>query len=296
MSAIPLVLCPIDLSPHSAVVVQHAGAVAEHFGASLLVVSVQDSGAGPGALLESLVHDVLPHPTASRIEWQWLGEGGPFAARPILQLAHDRSADLIVMGGHGLSGFGARAALGSTIGGVLAGTDIPTLVVPRLGARLETLRELRHLGSVLAPTDFSALSRRDVRIGAGLAAAIGVPLLLLHVLPEVRGFHDSEQRWELRHAVARNALDALRRELHAPAVELLVRCGAAGDEIAQVAAQKHAGLIVMGLRGVGGAHDSGAGSIATRVLCLAPTLMLTIPPALARRVGAAAVRETAGQA
>lgn len=276
----PMILCPIDLSEHARLVIQHAGAVAEHFAARLVVVSVRTPDAPGTSPIESLVWDVLPRPRAARIECVSLATSVT-PASAILGLAHERRPDLIVIGGHGLNGFG-RHLLGSTIESVLRETEVPTLVVPRLAGHMESVRELRQVGSVLAPTDFSELSRRDVRVAAGLAAAIDAPLLLLHVLPKVHGFHDSEQRWELRAARARAALDAMRRELQGAEVELLVRSGAPGDEIARVAAQRHAGLVVMGLRGMGGVEGVRPGSIACRVLCLTPTLLLTIPPSLER--------------
>lgn len=276
----PVILCPIDLSEHARLVVQHAGAVAEHFAARLVVVSVRTADAPGTSAIESLVWDVLPRSRAARIECVSLTT--PVTpASAILGLSRERRPDLLVIGGHGLNGFG-RHVLGSTIESVLRETEVPTLVVPRLAGHMQTVRELRQLGSVLAPTDFSELSRRDVRIAGGLAAAIGVPLLLLHVLPKVSGFHDSEQRWELRAARASASLDAMRRGLHGVQVELMVRLGRPGDEIARIAAQRHAGLMVMGLRGMSGVEGERPGSIACRVLCLSPTLLLTIPPSLQR--------------
>lgn len=71
------------------------------------------------------------------------------------------------------------------------------------------------------------------------------------------------------------ALEALRRKLHGRRIEVLVGWGSPADEIARVALERRVGLIVMGLRGMSGA----AGPV--RVMALSPTLLLSIPPALA---------------
>jgi nucleotide-binding universal stress UspA family protein len=280
MAPTPSILCPVDLSDHSRAVVRHAGAVAEHFGARLIVCNIKPAHTIDQDL-QSLVQEALPTHAASLIECRSIVERR-HPASVILRLAHELVPDLIVMGSHGVSGF-KKHVFGSTTEAVLKHTEVPVLVVPGIASDLHSVRELHELGSVLAPTDFSELSRRDVHIAAGVAEAIGVPLLLTHVLHCLGEVLEAGAHWRIHHKAAQAELEALRSELKTRApVELLLLAGHPADEIARVAATQQVGLIIMGLRGAGGVFGPRPGSIAYRVLCLAPTLLVAVPPLLLR--------------
>ena len=63
-----------------------------------------------------------------------------------------------------------------------------------------------------------------------------------------------------------------------PAVETVVAVGSAAEEIARTAIARDAGLIVMGLRSQEHKFGPRPGSVAYRVLSVAPARVLALPP------------------
>ena len=295
MSSTPSILCAVDLSSHSRTVLQHAGAIADHFGARLITATITPSNLEPEreadteppraeAALRAFVLDVLPAAAS------WTGQyevrvGAGAASSTILQMARDEGVDLIVVGTYGVSGF-RKHMFGSTTEGVLRHADFPVLVVPQGASHLHSLddrREVSDIGSVLAPIDFSPLSRRDARVAAGIAAALNVPLLLVHVIAPagVAGVLDRVRASGLDPDVAAEQLLALRAELRGETpIETMLLQGHPAEEIASLAERRNVGLVVMGLRGAGGTLGPRPGSIAYRTLCLTPAMVLALPPVL----------------
>jgi len=293
------IICAVDLSDHSRKVMQHAAAIADHFRARLVAATVtspsglsaqlrEKAGGAAESAVRSFVRDLVPDVDSWTPPYSIAVESGS-PAPAILRLARDESADLIVVGTHGVSGFRKRV-FGSTTAGVLRHATVPVLVVPAAAPDLLSLddrRNLRHLGNVLTPVDFSDLSLRDARIAAGIASTLGASLLLAHVVAsrEFTGLRPASALDRLDAIAARHHLDALRTDMLSDTpIEALVRSGHPAEEIAAIAAERHVELIVMGLRGAGGSLGPRPGSIAYRVICLAPSLLLAIPPTLAGRV------------
>ena len=278
MSSIPSVVCAVDLSHRSAQPLQHAGAVAEHFRVRLIAVTVSPAERLASNAMAALVQDVLPTSRQGTLDCEVRVADGPPAAA-ILRVAHEEGADLLVIGTHGNGSF-RQSALGSTTQAVLRHADLPVLVVPNSVSGLHSLDDrhaLHNLGSVLAPIDFGPLSRRDARIANGIAETLGVPLLLVHVSPS----HTSG--CGLDPVSARAQLSELRDAVAgATPVEILAVRGEPADAIAAIASERNVGLLVMGLRGAGGANGPRPGSIAYRVLCATPTMLLALPPVLRR--------------
>lgn len=300
MSSSPSILCAVDLSSHSSTVLQHADAIAEHFGARLIAATVAGSEVSLSsphgeAALRTFVLEALSgashlgRPHELRVE---VGAVAP----AILAMARTEGVDLIVVGTHGVGGF-RKHMFGSTTEGVLRHAEVPVLVVPPRAADLHSLddrRELRSIGTIVAPVDFSPLSRRDARVAAAIAGALSLPLLLVHVAAAagVAGVIDRARTAALDAESAHQQLDALRLGLDASAaIETLVLQGNAADEIAALAERRHVGLVVMGLRGAGGAFGQGPGSIAYRTLCLCPALVLALPAVLGKSAAAATAHD-----
>ena len=115
-----------------------------------------------------------------------------------------------------------------------------------------------------------------------VAEALSVPLLLLHVVEPVRSMVAAQPRQPRidteRRSRAERQLDTAAANM--PAVlkpEVLVAYGEPAEEIAKVANDRDAGLIILGL------HSSPMmgprmGSVTYRVLCLAHRLVLALPP------------------
>ena len=296
MSKRPSIVCPVDFSDASRTALNYAAAVADHFGARLLVVSVDDpllAVAAGNAGLQSLskqteeelrrfAASALPSPAARAATIEFVATAGKPAAE-IIRIAQEAGSDLIVMSSHGRSGI-TRKFFGSTTERVLRETSIPVLSPPPTAPRVTTLGDIgRHVHRIVVPVDFTDASPHQVEIASGVAAGLGAGLILAHVLepmyvpPRVKlaipGWdHDR------RAAAEQKLLEQLNSCEPHSAVEALIATGDAAEEIASVAEARRAGLIVMGL------HSSGhlgrrMGSVTYRVLCLTRTLVLALPPA-----------------
>lgn len=299
MIAGPSVLCPIDLSESSRAALRYAAAVAAHFGARLTLLAVVDPVLNEAAELTRAGTDV-PGSTTREVErfFAQTFEDRPHGiadvrtevrvgkpAPEILKASQEGHADLIVMSSHGATGF-RRLFFGSTTERVLRETRVPVLITPGDGSGPRQLEEIpRIVRRILAPVDLSDPTALQLRISTGLAEALGVPLLLLHVVEPVRPMFavpagmpnvQAERRFRAESALER-ALDGMPPDV---AAEALVTYGEPAEEIAKVVQDREAGLVVMGL------HSSPLlgprmGSVTYRVLCVTRQLLLAVPPALA---------------
>lgn len=291
------VLCPIDFSDAGRGALRYAAAIAEHFGGRLLILTVEDP-----LLTEAidLGTGIMWDPADTRKELAAFS-ATVFGSRPpkgvdvilevavgkpsneILRTAQREGCDLIVMSTHGLTG-ARKFFFGSTTERVLRETTVPVLATPAFDEGPRDLDQARRIiGRILVPVDLTAASSRQVLIASGLAEALEVPLIVTYVVEPVRSPLAAKlhlHRIELeRRARAEDRL----RELVATvpprvAPETLVVYGDPAEEIAKVAGDRHARLIVVGLHG-SPMLGPRMGSVTYRVLCLTPGLVLAVPPA-----------------
>lgn len=292
----PLVLCPVDFSESCCGALRYAAAIAEHFQSGLLIVTVDDP----------LLHDAVgmtmgpEHPAKETGRALERFYQGTFVDRPlpvahprfevvvgtpaveILALARRSHADIIVMSSRGASGV-RKMFFGATTERVLRDTTAPVLVTPANGVGPGRLADIRKtVRRVLAPVDLSDASARQARVAQGIAEALDVPLLLLHAIEPIRANRtghrlvpgiDSERRDQ-----AERALEVLAGALRGSSgVESLVVFGDPPEEVAKVTQDRDAGLIVMGLH-ASPLKGQRLGSVTYRVLCLAQTPVLALPP------------------
>ena len=288
----PTVLCPIDLSDRSSSALCYAAAIADHFGARMLVLAVDRpllvAAADDGGLSlpQTTAHELrcfmsssvsLPSGPATTDVTVTIGTPGS----EILRVAKESEAELIVMSTRRRSGV-RKMFLGSTTERVLRDTTVPVLVTPDERVRVPSLPDLaREIGQVLAPVDLTSSSRHQVSVAAGLASALSVPLLLAHILEPVPGrasqsvaaTHDFDVR---RRANAEAGLSELARSVPEEP-KTLVLAGDPSEEIAKLAEIRGTGLIVMGLHA---SDELGPrmGSVTYRVLCHTHCLTLALPP------------------
>jgi nucleotide-binding universal stress UspA family protein len=291
----PTIVCPVDFSEPSQAALHHAGLLADHFGARLLVLTVDDptlvsaaEAAGLPPLAQATEEELRRFvsatiaPAAGRaaeLEYR-ISVGKP--AAEILRAARESHADAIVLSSHGRSGLGKRF-FGSTTERVLRETATPVLVTPGDAARLASLSEIaRRVRHVLAPVDLTEASSHQVAVAGAIARGLGAPLILAHVLESIY------VPPRLRMAVA--GTDALRRgdaetallglaassDAKAPAETMVLR-GDPSEEIVKLADTRGAGVVVMGL------HSSGLagprmGSVTYRVLCQTRAFVVALPP------------------
>jgi nucleotide-binding universal stress UspA family protein len=289
-------LCPIDFSDASAVALRYAAAVATHLGGRLTLVTVNDPilaetadlRLGPDWLserchreLKSFLSDTFAGRTLEGIDVRHEVVTGK-AAPEILRVAREASADVIVMSSHGLSGF-RKLFFGATTERVLRETTVPVLVTPASGPGPSTLEEAAgSIRRILVPVDLVTAPSPQVRMAETIAAALRVPILLLHVIEPLRSPAalqphlpnvDAERRTQADQSLAAIVASA-RTGLK---VEGLTAYGDSAEEIAKIAKDRQVGLIVMGLH-ASPVAGSRMGSVTYRVLCLAHVLVLALPP------------------
>jgi universal stress protein A len=293
MTSITSVLCPIDFSDGSRGALRYANTVCAHFGARLTALVVNDPllteaahlAAGGSHLAADTVKEM------QKFYRQSLGSqalanvhcevASGKAASEILRLSRALGTDLIVMSSHGSSGF-RKLFFGSTTERVLRETTVPTLVTSGNDAGPTDVDDIRKLvRRLIVPVDLTSATPHQLSVASRVAKGLGVPLLLIHVIEPLRplsGHHDvhtveTERRYRAETELER--LTAASPEGAAP--EALVVYGEPAEEIAKVAGDRDAGLIIMGL------HSSPLlgprmGSVTYRVLCLAHRPVLALPP------------------
>ena len=200
----------------------------------------------------------------------------------ILALAGRTHADLIVMSSRGDSA-ARKMFFGSTAERVLRETTVPVLVTPPDGigpARLGDIPKLVH--RILVPLDLSPASDGQARVAKAIAGALGVPILLLHVVEPLRsnrpGLRTMPSISGERRSRAEEILASVVEGQSPWRVESLVAFGEPSEEIAKIAHDRDTGLIVMGLHASTIHGGPRMGSVTYRVLCLARVPVFALPP------------------
>jgi universal stress protein A len=141
------------------------------------------------------------------------------------------------------------------------------------------------LARILVPTDFSAGSERAWAEARRLAARLGAELVLVHVLVETplysegpftmkraRDVFDAARAWAVKTLGEWTAIAAAA----GLSARWVLRTGVPYKEIVGAAARERADLIVIGTHGRGGLDRALLGSVADRVIRLAPCPVVTV--------------------
>jgi universal stress protein A len=296
MTRRPAVLCPIDFSNSSRAALRYATAIAERFRTGLTLLTVNDPLLAEAAAMHSgpqwlpddsktelrrFFEETFQHRTLGPTPVKMLVTSGP-PAQEILRVARESRCDLIVMSTHGLTGV-RKLFFGATTERVLRETDVPVLVTPAIEPGPLFLEDVKHLvNRVLVPVDLKAASAHQVQVAGALAATVGVPMLLAHVVEPLRFPHPPSARRpnvdRERRSRAEEALNGLIAGIRVPVkAEMLTASGDPAEEIAKIARERRSGLIVMGLHASPLAGPR-MGSVTYRVLCLAQSPVLALPP------------------
>jgi universal stress protein A len=289
------ILCPVDFSEQSRQALLWASTIAQHRGGEVTVLSVvepllaQAAGIRLGVdlaradvepALREFVETTLPEHVrqASHVRTE-VTLGDP--AEGIIETARRRNVELIVMGTHGLGGV-RKLLLGSTTEQVLRRTEWPVLAVPAGAVPVPAVEQPGvQLKKILLATDFRESAMAASQWAADLAAEIGVPLVLAHVVEPVI----VPSRWQAltaelegdRIASAQRMLDRLSASFHNTQAERVVSVGRPADTIASLAVQHGAGLVVMGLANRDDSPSRNPGAIAYRVLRIAHVALVVVP-------------------
>ncbi|HSE94887.1 MAG TPA: universal stress protein [Methylomirabilota bacterium] len=139
--------------------------------------------------------------------------------------------------------------------------------------------------TLLCPTDFSECADAAQAVAARLARRLQADLVLLHVAVEAPLYHEgwastAEVRrvFEIQRQWAKDTLDDRATEIHGTGVTArgAVVDGVAHEAIVAEAERLGAEMIVMGTHGRGGLARFLLGSVADRVIRLAPCPVLTV--------------------
>ena len=291
------ILCPIDFSDPSRGALRYAVVAAAYAGESLTLLTVNDPllaqaaamANGPGSLdadalreLRQFFADTFSgRPPSLPVDFA-VATGKPDAE--ILRVAVERQSRLIVMSSRGATGI-RKLFLGSVTERVLRATTVPVLVTPPADAGPTTQEDIRKtIRRILVPVDITIPGSMEQTVEAArqIGVILGAPILLVHVIEPVRAMvpgHsyaanvDSERRGRGEQRL-QQLVDGLPDD---PRIEPLVVFGEPAEEVAKIAADRQAGLIVMGLHAsaMAGAR---MGSVTYRVLSIARELVLALPP------------------
>ena len=137
----------------------------------------------------------------------------------------------------------------------------------------ENTIQCEHL---LVPTDFSTGSEYALAAATGLARRFRARLMLMHVAHAPDEFEMFRRTME---SAWQGEMEARRRRVEESAVpvETLVTRGAAAQTIVETARGKGVDIIVMGTHGRTGLRHLLIGSVAERVVRLAPCPVMVVP-------------------
>jgi nucleotide-binding universal stress UspA family protein len=305
MSGFERILCPVDESEFSARALRYAAALAYVYQSQLTILSVRPLLLPPALWMEYPAAPLLEPIDVNAEEeglWSFVREAaGPTLAKvtiregsivpEILRTARALTADLIVMGTHGRSGF-EHCLLGSVAENVLRHAPCPVLTVPRR-AQEPTGAPFKN---VLCAIDFSHDSHRALELSLSLAQSVAGRLVLVHSLEQFSGMESKVTAHfevsEFRRTFEREAKQRL--EALVPAadrtscgVSVVVAHGKASREVLRVAAAFEADLIVLGVHGRNAVDMSLFGSTTQQVLHRAEIPVLTVPQQAIRAAAAA---------
>jgi len=143
-------------------------------------------------------------------------------------------------------------------------------------------KALRTIKTILVPTDFSDYSEKALSRAVSLAKMIDAKIVVVHVIDTLNYFVTESLQWGEVFARLRGAaqpmLTRLVREAEKKGVGAksdLIQ-GVPYEQIVKKAEKLRAGLIVMGTHGRAGMRHLFLGSVAERVIRLAPCPVMTV--------------------
>jgi nucleotide-binding universal stress UspA family protein len=300
MRRITHILCPVDFSENSRHAFDCAIGLAKCYGSSvhvLHVVHIPDSTPGIGLApapvpiapaevdrIEMAMREFLDIEPSGGVQIGYVVVEAPSVAREIGLQAERLSADLLVTGTHGRSGF-ERFLLGSVAERVLRRSRVPVLTVPPRAPDMAPIGSC-PFRNVLYATDFSPGSERAFEYATSLADGTGSRLTLMYVVEQLPVAYDSVLAIPLSinacpeslEQAGRTQLDDLVTISVPPSCETdtVVARGRAAEEILRVAAERQADVIVLGVHGRNALDRLVFGSTAEKVVRQATCPVLTV--------------------
>lgn len=299
MIEIKQILCPVDFSAPSCHAFDHAVAIARWYESTITLLYVHPvvpvAAFAPGApsfpplvvapadrdLVRESMRQLVEHQDRSGVAVRFdIAEGS--AAPEIVYQAARLSADLIVLGTHGRSGF-ERLVLGSVAEKVVRQAACPVLTVP---PRAPDAARVALFKNILCATDFSDSATRALHYAMSIAQEADARLTVVHVAEitsEGEGQFVSGSDALRQYAVAteaqRTALlraavpDAVRAYC---TVDTVLAKGRPDREILRLADERKSDLVVIGVHGRDVADRMLFGSTTQHVVRQAACPVLTL--------------------
>ena len=288
MIPIKRIVCPIDLSADSPRTLRYAVALAQTYGARLVVChwpgkATADFG-NVNELVRNQIHQALTSISlqAAGMEWEcFLLESDDLGAA-VTALAASQKADLILMRSRRRPI--AAKLLGSTAETIAHNAPCPVLVMhPDEREWMHEATGQIHLERVLVAVDYSSYSALALQYGLAVAQEYEAEVHLIHVLPSPTS--EPEISWVGQetnapyHVAARRLQDSVPGEVHLWCkVKHTVKTGRPYSEILRYAAANEIDLICLGAHGSDFTISSLFGSNVDRVLRQAQCPVLVAHP------------------
>ncbi len=261
MLSLDRILLPVDFSGRCHGAAHYADALIRHFHSELTVLhvlppphyefSAMEVG---GPVLEELYRNRRQHAEQEMtgfVSEELAGyqvtseivEGDP--AREIVEFAHQRKMDLIMMPTHGYGPF-RRFILGSVTAKVLHDADCPVWT----GVHLEETPKKANisLGTIAVALDLGPQTEKTLGWAGKLADELRSRLLLIHATPTLEGrtgeYFDPDWRKHLA-AAAREGIEEIQRKVGIKA-EVVIDSGDAATTVCELAEANKAELLIIG--------------------------------------------------
>ncbi len=163
-------------------------------------------------------------------------------AQSILNFAHEKHIDLIVVGTHGRGGLG-KALMGSVSELVFRGSPVPVLTI---GPNAKHVHHALTPKNILVAADFTPASERAAQYAAGLASKHHSKLTLLHVV-NPRELEHRPDCDRILQAMECNLQGLLGLEAGVPCA-LRIERGRVAPTVLRTAEELEADLLVIGVR------------------------------------------------
>lgn len=286
------ILVATDFSPCSERAVEHALAVARHYGSTLHFAHVvsplayemtcPDGYANSADALrestdlarrdvEQLARRGMERYGIAMLDHKvWASQGDVWEMLHLLVMQED--IDLVVLGTHGRCGL-KKLFLGSVAEQVFRHCRCPVLTVgPHAPESPPAALRIRH---VLFPTDLSPESMGALPFALSPLQESGAALTVLHIAGASRRDAASDRPREWRE-IERRMRSLVGREASLAGVEFEIESGAVSETILRYAEQRRSGLIVFGLKAPDTYVERLPWMEAYRVACEAPCPVLTV--------------------
>jgi len=289
MLRIDRILFPTDGSESAEAARQHATYLADRHQARLFILHVEERDADWADVIDISEADVLANlhmdaltdgESGPRVEEHTMAH--PSASEGILSYAAEQDIDLIVMGTNGRRGV-ERLVIGSVAEQVVRQAECPVLTTIARSSDAGSQPVEATVDWILVPIDFSEQSASLLAHAREIALAYDAGLDLIHViqpvsLPTAYGRtpidFDPAQVQEDAHKALEQRADGLREDgLH---VETETRIGHPADEILRVAESTRPDLITIATHGRTGVRRLLLGSVAEKVVRMAPVPVFTV--------------------